>query len=197
MSAISEQFSTVELRPEAEDKCKVAVLYANTAARERGISLCHHLVHEFWAQIDFEFSWWRFRYLADADLAQAASRAAADADMVSVSGLASESLPGHVQDWLDRWLPVGKAHDAVVIVLADTANPVKLSASPLVAQVAEAAHRVNLDCLLPPGAPGGVSGPDPLGLMHDRATHVTEVLDEILHHISPPPTQPSHWGLNE
>ncbi len=197
MSTAARQISSLELRPEAESKCSVVVLYADTAARERGISLCHHLVREFWAEIDFEFSWWRFRYLADPDLAEAAARAVASADMIILSARASEELPGHVKEWFDRWLPAGKAHDAVLIVLADTVNQAKLSLSPFAAFAEQVAQRANLDCLLPLGARPRVPGQDPLGMMRERATHVSQVLDEILHHVGSPPTLPTRWGLNE
>ena len=197
MSTTARQFASPGLRPEAELKCSVAVVYADTAARERGISLCHHLVREFWAEIDFEFSWWRFRYLTDPDLAEAAARAAAAADMVILSARAREDLPQHVKDWFDLWLPAGQTRDGVLIVLTDTRNEAELSLSPSVSFAEQAARRANLDCLLPLGAPQRVSGQDPLGMMRERATHVSQVLDEILHHIGPPPTLPTHWGLNE
>jgi hypothetical protein len=197
ISTTARQLAPTGLRPEVELKCSVAVVYADTAARERGISLCHHLVREFWTEIDFEFSWWRFRYLADPDLADAAARAAAAADMVVLSARASEEMPGHVKDWFNLWLPAGQTRDAALIVLTDTRNEVELSRSAFVSFAEQAARRANLDCLLPWGAPRRVSGQDPLGMMRDRATHVSQVLDEILHHVGPPPTLPTHWGLNE
>ena len=195
-TSLAESFSPA-LQTEAESKCSVIVVYADTAARERALSLCHHLVQQFWTEIDFEFCWWRFRYLEDPDLARAAAQAAAAADMVIVSACASEDLPAHVKGWFSLWPPEVSGREAVLVVLADTHDKKELSVSPFVAFAEQAARQARLDCLLPVGAPRRSADSGPLGVMHDRATHVSHVLDEILHHMGPPPTLPTRWGLNE
>jgi hypothetical protein len=197
MSTSLAQFFSPARQSEAESKCSAMVVYADTAARERALSLCHHLVQEFWTEIEFEFCWWRFRYLEDPDLAEAAAQAASAADLVIVSARASDDLPLHAKDWFNLWLPVCSARDAALIVLPDTRSEADLSVSPFVLFAEQAAREAHLDCLLPSGATRPLAEPGPLGVIHDRATRVSRVLDEILHHVGPPPTLPTHWGLNE
>jgi hypothetical protein len=173
------------------------VIYADTADRERAFSFCDRLMQQFWAEVDFEFCWWRFRYLEDPELADAAAQAASAADMVIVSARASDDLPAHVKDWFNLWLSGGSARDAALVLLPDPGHEPDLGVSPFVSFAEQTARHAHLDCLLPLRATRRFAESGPLGAMRDRATHVSRVLDEILHHVGPPPTLPTHWGLNE
>ena len=77
MSTAKQQSEVAPDPSRAEGVCRVAMFYDDTAARDRAVTLSHHLVDHFWHELDFAFSWWRFRYLADPVVAETASVAAA------------------------------------------------------------------------------------------------------------------------
>jgi hypothetical protein len=189
--------SDYRLHPEVETQCSVTVVYQDTPGRERAIWLCHHLVREFWAEIDFKFNWWRFRYLAEAGIAEAAAQAAADSDIIIVSARVADELPREVRDWFDSWTVSRESREAALVVLTDSRTESDLNRSPSIGFIRAVAERAGVDCLFPLLHSAPYVARDPARELYDRAHHVTEVLDEILHHLGPPPPSPSHWGINE
>jgi hypothetical protein len=197
MSTALNSLSNFRLRPQVETQCSVTVVYQDTPARERAIWLCHHLVREFWAEIDFKFSWWRFKYLAEPEIAAAAARAAGDSDMIIVASRGVEDVPREVREWFESWTSSHTSGDAALVLLTDSGVDAELGRSPTASFLKAVADRAGMDCLLPLRHPSTLLAQDQVRQMHDRATQVTEVLDEILHHYGPPPSLSSHWGLNE
>jgi hypothetical protein len=197
MSTVPDSFANFRLRPEVETQCSITVVYQDTPARERAIWLCHHLVREFWAEIDFRFSWWRFKYLAEPEIAGAAADAARESDMIIVSARVADALPSEVSDWFESWTASRESRDAALVVLTDSKSEAEISRSPSASYLQDVANRAGVDYLLPLRYPAAFRAQDQVRPLHDRATHVTEVLDEILHHFGPPPTISTHWGLNE
>jgi hypothetical protein len=196
MSTALTSLANFHLRPEVETHCSVTVIYQDTPARERAIWLCHHLVRQFWAEIDFKFSWWRFKYLAQPDIAEAASEAAGNSDMVIVSLGVTDDLSLEVRNWFTSWTSSRGVRDAAMVVLMPSKSEAEADRSPAAFFLREVARRAGMDCLLPLRHAGPQLAQEQVRLIHDRATHVTEVLDEILHHFGPPPAL-GHWGLNE
>jgi hypothetical protein len=197
MSTALNPLSNFRLRPQVETQCSVTVVYQDTPARERAIWLCHHLVREFWAEIDFKFSWWRFKYLAEPEIAAAAAQAAGDSDMILVASRGVDDVPLEVRKWFESWTPSHPSRDAALVLLTDSRAEPELGRSPTALFLKAVADRAGMDCLLPVRYPATLLAQEQVRQMHDRATQVTEVLDEILHHYGPPPSLSSHWGLNE
>src|SRR5215469_18601593 len=71
----------IRVRPEV---CQVAMVYEDPATRDYAIQLCDSLSRKFQDDLEFEFTWWGFKYLSDPEIAQQASRAAAEADLIVV-----------------------------------------------------------------------------------------------------------------
>jgi hypothetical protein len=196
MSTALSSLTNFRLHPEVETHCAITVVYQDTPARERAIWLCHHLVREFWAEIDFKFSWWRFKYLAEPGIAEAAMEAASSSDMIIVSTDASSALPPEVRGWFGSWTSTRLVRDAALVVLTNSKSELEFSRSPSAAFLREAADRAGMDCLVPLGQATPFVPRASVRPLGDRATQVTEVLDEILRHVGPPPAL-RHWGLNE
>ena len=55
------------------DLFSAVVLYEDHATRDRAMEICDRLVHKFWADVEFEFNWWRFDFLSDSTLAMSHS----------------------------------------------------------------------------------------------------------------------------
>ena len=66
--------------------------------------------------LDFDFSWWRFDYLRDPQVAEEAAAAAAEADLIVASMHGSGDVPGEVQTWFEQWLPRRRAGGGLVLI---------------------------------------------------------------------------------
>ena len=64
------------------DPFSAVVLYEDHATRDRAMDVCDRLVHRFWADVEFDFSWWRFDFLRDSTLAGDAVRVAARSELI-------------------------------------------------------------------------------------------------------------------
>jgi hypothetical protein len=127
-------------------KCKVAVVYQDASSIDLAVKLCKRLASEFEGELEFDFSWWGFRYLHGTPIAQQAAEAAAGADILVVSIGAPEALPVEIRTWFDRWIPQRKAVEgALVVVPAQdlTTQPASIGESFL----RGAAERANMDFL--------------------------------------------------
>jgi hypothetical protein len=83
--------------------CQVVVVYEDTSCRTGAMLVCNRLVQEFWTEIEFKFSWWRFDYLRDSLLAASAARAACKADLILVSAHSNRPFPGPLVQWIESW----------------------------------------------------------------------------------------------
>ncbi len=206
MTLASKNLSSLPATADNGSRCHVAVLYENTSARERAVWLSHDLVEKFWTDIDFDFSWWRFRYLGDPTIAEQAAEAACEADILIFSAGADSQVPSELRIWLDRWLHHLGDNSPVLVPLVDPATVETLSNSPLVALLQDAAGNLGLECLLPTQLRDSFLPPqlrdsylfsEPMVGLQNRARQVTQVLDDILNTLGRPPTPPPHWGINE
>jgi hypothetical protein len=179
------------------ETCGVVIAYEDTEARDRAITLSHRLVRDFWREIDFSFSWWRFKYLRDPVIASAASDAATKADIVVFSYHVANELPIEATDWLDRWTSARSRPAGIVVPLVESVPVPEIEASSALVCLQDAARRAGMECL----TPGQMRYPfSPLGsveYIHDRANQTTRVLDDIMKNMGTLPTPPTHWGINE
>ena len=180
-------------RSPSAEALTVAVVYEDSATRDRAMSLCDHLVHRLWEDIDFEFSWWKCDYLSDAGIAADAAVAASHADMIIFSGDAHRELSPAVKTWTETWAARRENREGALVALIGTGNgPMQGTGSNHsylrdVAQRAEMDYLTNLPDPLSEPVNGSVQG------ITQRAAPVNSVLDSFLQRVSPA----SHWGINE
>ena len=178
---------------EKGDLFSAVVLYEDLATRHRAMQICDRLVQRFWADVEFDFNWWRFDFLHDSALAGDAVRLAARSELILLAAHAGRELPTAVKDWIESWLPIREPGFGVLVAMIGTEEDRLRGLSPIHVYLREAAQRANMDYL-----PQVIDAP--LGT-HDtsietitkRAEKVTSLLDGILHR---PPT-PVRWGINE
>lgn len=181
----------------AGEKCRVAVTYEATSDRQRAVCLCHHLADRFWEEVDFEFSWWRFRYLEDPEIADAAGCAARAADIIVVAAPVMSEPPAQMLDWFNFWAPLRTNPNGVLLPLLAPANPEEMSLSPWISLLDELSRQTGLECLLPSQMRESAQFASPTRPLQQRAQHVSGVLNHILNTLGGPPPPPHHWGLNE
>ena len=97
--------------------CTVLIVYEDLPTRERAVSLCDALVRKFTPELDFEFTWWRFKFLSDAHIAHQAAQAALQADLILVSIHRAEDLPLEIKAWFERWLSDRHPSEGALVVL--------------------------------------------------------------------------------
>jgi hypothetical protein len=152
--------------------------------------VCDQLVKDYWTTVEFEFKWWQFAGLADAENALAAASAAADADMILFATHPEGELPGTVKSWIEVWLDKRGAREGSLIGLTGKAAETKGRATGKHIYLREVAHRAKMDFLseIPRLVPGML--PDNIDWVAQRAGQVTSVLDEILRRSAPPQLPP-------
>lgn len=175
------------LASESTAVCEVVVLYEDDFSRERARGVCERLIRSFWEQVEFEVSWWRFRYLTDADISQAAARAATQADIVIIAAQAGHELPAPIRNWMEKWITHRTAHESVLVALLGTASGWAADRLPVCAYLRTVAQRAGMDFLAP------------VGQESDGSLTVALSVPGPPAHGEPGPlaSPPSHWGLNE
>jgi hypothetical protein len=174
--------------PAPKAALSVVVIYEDSAAREQAVDFCDQLVKRFWAGFEFEMNWWSFSLLQANPAAMDAAEKAAHADLVVVASMQPQDFPRGVKSWIESWL--GRRGDREGI-LAGLVGPVPGGSGSAPAKhlyLRQVAHRGGMDYLTQ--VPQGISHatPQPLDFYTARAALVSGVLDEILHHRTPPPT---------
>src|SRR5216117_1749369 len=104
MNSLSTKPTVSDSLVEKGDLFSAVVLYEDVATRQRAMQICDRLVQKFWADVEFDFSWWRFDFLRDREIFRAAADAAAHSDLILISAHAGRQLPALVQDWIETWL---------------------------------------------------------------------------------------------
>lgn len=178
-------------------RCGVAILYENTAARDRAVLLSHRLAEDCWETVDFGFSWWRFKYLADPDVAVEAAEAAVQADVLIFSVRADSVPPVELHRWLEMWLPQRTTAEGVVVPLLHPMTPEGLSESPWMLLLDDLCRQTGMERLLPSEIKRSLLFPTPARQIEMRANTIGGVIDGILSQSVRPPSPPPHWGLNE
>ena len=60
--------------PEEEEVFSALVAYEDATTRDRAMGVCDRIVQKFWKDVGFDFSWWRFDFLRDSEIIQAAAQ---------------------------------------------------------------------------------------------------------------------------
>jgi hypothetical protein len=84
------------------ERCSIAVVYTDRPSRQRALGLCDSLAGRFGRELQLEFTWWNTRYLEDSRVAQLASDAVANSDLVLFSTDDTVTLTPGVKAWLER-----------------------------------------------------------------------------------------------
>lgn len=168
-------------------RCAVVSIYEDVRSRDLLIKLCESLTRQFRDDVDFQFDWWRFKYLADPSIAIEAARKTMEADLILLAPQAPE-LPGYVQGWLEDCLPHRGSAAGALVLVQSSPNDVPQSLS-LRAYLRSTAARAKLDYLRLNSPKAGRAVKK---LAAGLSAHQPE-LDEF----SSEEGHSSHWGINE
>lgn len=174
---------------EAKDVCTVVVIYEDTVTRQRALSVCDYLMQELWAQVEFDFHWWRTDFLEHEVMARAAAERAVEADFVIVCCETANELSPVVRAWFENWIEERQGRDGALLNLAHSVQPGR----PIDRFLSSVARRGMLDYFITAPQPAIGALPGSFEEAERRASQMSSVLDEIL---NLPPRPPS-WGLND
>ncbi|MGP8198010.1 MAG: hypothetical protein ACLQU4_00735 [Limisphaerales bacterium] len=164
-------------------RCVVVSIYEDLGGRDLLLDLCDSLARTFKDELKFQFDWWRFKYLADPEIAMEAALGAAKADLILLAAQTSE-LPDHVRRWFEGWLPNRVAGDgALVLVQPSPGEASKLFHLPSSLRLTARRARLDYLRLSSPGSKAGVAG------MPIFQPYVNRLLADE--------EPPQHWGINE
>jgi len=173
--------------------CEVAVVYEDTATRDRAVLLCDHLVNNLWEDLDFELSWWKFDYLREPLIVAEATEAAIRADLVIFSAHAARELPPAVESWIETWTVRRDNPEGALVALIGMGSDLLKGVCPIHVYLREVAQRARMDYLAAPPEALSAGIASSVESIVQRAETVTSVMDRILQQAKPP----SHWGINE
>jgi len=180
--------STEHLMPEI---FSAVVLYEDRQTRDRVLDVSQHMATQVGDEVQLRFSWWRFDFLADPDLAQQAASAAATADMLLVAAHPGRGLPLIFTQWVETWLPKRGAQESILVALIGSEHDSQDDAATQYLRVI--ATRARMDYLAKPLLPTASAPSVSSTAVAQRTQGKTPVLEDFLK--QPPP--PSHWGINE
>jgi len=92
---------------ETTRRCGVVAVYEDHGSRDLLLQLSDALARKFKNDVEFQFDWCRFKYLADPEIARQAAQSATQADLILLAPK-SPDLPVYVQGWLEGWRRIGK-----------------------------------------------------------------------------------------
>jgi hypothetical protein len=161
-------------------RCAVVSIYDHLGDRDLLLQLCGSLAWKFKDEVDFQVDWWRFKYLADPEIAMEAAQKAAQADLILLAAQ-SPDLPVYVRGWFEEWLPNREATDGALVLVQPSLEGASQS-FPMRSYLRRTAKRARLDYFRLSSA-GTFEGPS---LSQPE-------LSELL----APDDHPLHWGINE
>ncbi len=175
-----------------KESCTVLVLYEDAATRQRGLAACDYLVQNFWAEVEFEFHWWRTDFLAEASLAAAAAEMASKANLIFLCSAVTREPSATLKAWFDSWIENRPEREGMLVNLITGDGPTH---HPHAGELflRDISRRADLDYL---GTfPQTSTGTFPSSVMdaERRAHEMSAVLDELLHESPRPP----HFGIND
>ena len=169
----------------------VVVLYEDRPTRDRAVGVCRHMAAQVGDEIEFNFSWWKFDFLQDADLAQQAAEAAMNADMLVVSANPGRGLALSFTEWVEVWLPRRGDRESILVVLIGSEQDTVADAA--TEYLRGIANRARMDYLAKPLLALSAGTNKPAASVSNRAQAKAPVLGDLLRR----PHPPSHWGINE
>ena len=174
-------------RVEAKAAWCAVVVYEDEAARERAVAFCDQLVNRYWAQLEFNVSWWSFALLADASTAKDAAAKAVCADLVAFAAKPEGDFPQPVKSWVETWLTQRGDREGMLVGLMETVGGAGRQEGMKHHYLRQAAHHGAMDYLNHVPQEISLSIPESLDSYTQRADQVTSLLDDILHQQMPPP----------
>jgi hypothetical protein len=165
----------------------VAVVYEDTATREAAMTVCDHLVEQFWREYHLDVGWWSWAALQGSDSAKEACSKAVVADLIIFAASPERELPFEVVAWMETWLSQRGEREGALLGLLVSRTEESGASVDTHLYLRSAAHKAGMDYLteLPQNIASSV--PDSLDSYTARAEEVTSVLDEILHKQKAPP----------
>ncbi len=170
----------------------VVVLYEDRETRDHVLNVSRHMALTIGEEIQLKFSWWRFDFLQDADLAEQAANAASHADMLLVSAHPGRGLPLAFTQWVETWLPRRFNQESLLVALIGSEKDSGEDAA--TEYLRGIAARAGMDYLSKAASSNSEAIKDSeRGFGKRRETKTPPLLENIVKQ-SPPP---SHWGINE
>ena len=186
---VTDEMTEVSPRKEV---CTVLVLYEDLATRQRGLAACDYLMRNFWAEVEFEFHWWRTDFFADASLAAAAAEKASQANLIFLCSAATREPSSTLIAWFDSWIGSRLEGEGMLVNLVTGEAPAHhRQAGELFLR--DISRRADLDYL---GTfPQTSTGTFPSSVIdaEHRANQMSSVLDGLLRESHRPP----HFGIND
>jgi len=173
------------------DTCVVVIVYDDAATRARAMAACDCLIQQCWAELEFDFQWWRTDFLTDEMLAELAAEQAAHADVVIVGCDPQRDFSAPLRDWFENWAARRQGRDGALLNLMSESTP---SGSGWRNEqfLRDIARRAMLDYLTP-AEPVQGELPASFEEAERRANLHSSLLDEILNQ----PPRPPSFGLND
>ena len=166
----------------------VVVVHEDDATREQAVRFCDALIQRFWAQCEFEVSWWSYWQLEQANTAKESVAKAVQAKLMVFASRPENAIPPRVELWIEDVLRHRQEPEGSLVGLGDTETEGHVALVSKSIYLRNAAHRAGMDYLTQVPEEIGFVGPDSLDSCSERARQVTNVLDEILHkRFTPPP----------
>jgi len=162
--------------------CVVVSIYEDLGSRDLLLRLCDSLAWKFRDELEFQFGWWRFKYLADPEIAMEAAERAVQADLILLAAHSLE-LPTAVKNWFEDWLPNREAVDGALVLVQPAP---KAGSSPLGSYLRSTASRAHLDYLPLKSAESAVGA----GAGY---AFIPPAVKELLASDG----RPTDWGINE
>jgi hypothetical protein len=170
-----------------KESWSVTVLYQDTEVRQRAMQVCDHLMRQFWSEIEFDFSWWRFSFLEEEVLAERAASHLWDSDAIIIAVRSDGELPSAQAAWLEEAMARrGVRGGAFIALFCGEAHSAARTDAAMDAKLRDLAERGGMDYLTEP--PNVLPGclPDSLDNFSRRAEEHTTIMDNILKHAPPP-----------
>ncbi len=181
-----------KVEDEVNIPCKIVVLYHDSPSREQAMNVCSRMISKFWQDLPFEFSWWKFSFLADPVMAGLAAQAAASADIVLFSVSTPDELSSEVKACIELWLDQKPNPGGLLVALVGREGDVKETSNPAHDHLRRIAQRGKME-FVSRWESSALEGTAYVDMMMSRANQVSPILEEMLQRTQPP----QHWGINE
>jgi len=172
----------------------IVVAFDDHTARQKAVQVYSRLLRHFGDDFDFDCNMWPFDELGANGHGLEAARVAASADMI-VFASTNETLPDAIKLWIEMWLAKKGSQETSVVAMIGTPNPQERPSTPGHVYLETVSRQTGMSYFA-----GQFQAPKPIpaysiAAIVARASALTPVLDEILHHPHAP--APVRWGINE
>jgi len=180
-------------QPVEKETCTVVVIYEDALTRQRAMAACDFLMQQLWAEVEFDFHWWRADFLEHDIMAHAAAKQAVETDFLIYCSGAESECPATVKEWFESWVGDRHGRDGVLLNLTTTSVTDTGNARPVEAYLRGVARRAMLDYFATGSQTLAGTLPASFEEAEQRASEISSVLDGILNQ----PPRPPSFGLND